>query len=212
MPVARITMRKIKDVLRLKLDAKLSHEQIASSLNISKGVVAKYVSLATSAGLDWSMISALSEADLERRLLAKPAKLSTFVIPDYGRMVQELRRKGMTLMLLWEEYQADYPDQQTYRYTQFCKHYRHFAKQLKRSMRQIHHAGEKLFIDFAGPTIPLADGGRAHIFVSAMGASSYTFACATPQETMVDWIESTVLALTFNMGCRNSLFPTTHVP
>ena len=207
MPVARITMRKIKDVLRLKLDAKLSHEQIASSLNISKGVVAKYVSLATSAGLDWSMISALSEADLERRLLAKPAKLSTFVIPDYGRMVQELRRKGMTLMLLWEEYQADYPDQQTYRYTQFCKHYRHFAKQLKRSMRQIHHAGEKLFIDFAGPTIPLADGGRAHIFVSAMGASSYTFACATPQETMVDWIESTVLALTFYDGVPQLIVP-----
>lgn len=200
-------MRKIKDVLRLKHDTPLSHEQIAGSLGISKGVVAKYVGLAAAAGLTWPDVQACDEITLERRLLAAPQRLRSHVQPDYGRTHQELRRKGMTLMLLWEEYRADHADGQTYSYSQFCDNYRRFAKQLKRSMRQIHRAGEKLFIDFAGPTVALSDGARAHIFVAAMGASSYTFACATPRETMVDWIESTVKALTFYGGVTQLIVP-----
>ena len=172
-------MRKIKDVLRLKLDAKLSHQQIALALNVSKGVVAKYVGLAAAAGLDWPTICLLEEAALEQRLLVRAERSPVYVVPDYGRIHHELRKKGVTLMLLWEEYRAEYAAQQTWRYTQFCTHYRNFAKKLKRSMRQIHRAGEKLFIDYAGPTIGLTDGSRAHIFVAAMGASSYTFAWAT---------------------------------
>ena len=169
-------MRKIKDVLRLKLQAGLSHEQIATALHISKGVVAKYASLANAAGLDWPAINGLDEHELEHRLLGKPVKPSGYAWPDYGRVHQELQRKGVTLLLLWEEYQAQYADRQTYRYTQFCGHYKAFVKQLKRSMRQTHRAGEKLFIDYAGPTLAVAEGERAHIFVAAMGASSYTFA------------------------------------
>lgn len=200
-------MRKIKDVLRLKLDARLSHEQIAAALHISKGVVAKYASLASAAGLDWATMRTLSEAELEQRLLAKPAKPASYAMPDYGRIHQELRRKGVTLMLLWEEYQAEYADRQTYRYTQFCEHFRAFARRLKRSMRQTHRAGEKLFIDFAGPTMALTDGGRAHIFVAALGASSYTFACATPRETMADWLDATAQALSFYGGCPQLIVP-----
>lgn len=200
-------MRKIKDVLRLKLDARLSHEQIAAALRISKGVVAKYARLAAATGLDWPAVRALDEAELESRLLAKPAKSPAYAMPDYGRIHQELRRKGVTLMLLWEEYQAEHADRQTYRYTQFCEHYRTFAKRLKRSMRQTHRAGEKLFIDFAGPTIALTEGGRAHIFVAALGASSYTFACATPRETMADWLDATAQALTFYGGCPQLIVP-----
>jgi transposase len=200
-------MSKIKDVLRLKLDAKLSHQQIATALKISKGVVAKYVGLAAAAGIDWAAVSQLEEAALSQRLLARPERPTGFAVPDYGRIHQELRRKGVTLMLLWEEYQAEYAGQQTWRYTQFCEHYRKFAKTLKRSMRQIHRAGEKLFIDFAGPTLGLIDGSRVHIFVATMGASSYTFACATPRETTVDWIESTVKALTFMGGSPQLIVP-----
>ena len=200
-------MRKIKDVLRLKLDAKLSHEQIAAALGISKGVVTKYVGLAASAGLDWPTVQGHDEAALERLLLVAPQKPRDHVQPDYGRIHQELRRKGMTLMLLWEEYRADHADSQTYAYSQFCDNYRRFARQLKRSMRQIHRAGEKLFIDYAGPTIALTDGSRAHIFVAAMGASSYTFACATPRETMADWLESTARALTFYGGVTQLIVP-----
>lgn len=200
-------MRKIKDVLRLKLDARLSHEQIAAALKISKGVVAKYAGLASAAGLDWATISELDEPQLERRLLTKPSKPATYVLPDYGRIHQELRRKGVTLMLLWEEYQAEYADRPTYRYTQFCEHYKTFAKRLKRSMRQTHRAGEKMFIDYAGPTIAVADGGRAHIFVAALGASSYTFAWATPRETMADWLDATARALTFFGGVPQLIVP-----
>ena len=152
-------MRKIKDVLRLKLDAKLSHQQIADALGLSKGVVTKYVGLAAAADLDWPAVQSMDEAALERRLLVGAQKARAYVQPDYGRVHQELRRKGMTLMLLWEEHRADYADCQTYAYSQYCDNYRRFAKQLKRSMRQVHRAGEKLFIDYAGPTIALTDGG-----------------------------------------------------
>lgn len=200
-------MRKIKDVLRLKLDARLSHQQIAQALGISKGVVTKYVGLAATAGLDWAAVQAADEATLERRLLVGPERPRDHVQPDYGRLHHELRRKGMTLMLLWEEYRADYADRHTYAYSQFCENYRRFAKQLKRSMRQVHRAGEKLFIDFAGPTIGLTDGSRAHIFVAALGASSYTYACATPRETMADWIESTARALKFIGGVPQLIVP-----
>lgn len=193
-------MRKIKDVLRLKLDAKLSHKQIAAALGISKGVVTKYVGLAAVAGLDWAAVQDADETELERRLFVTPERPRDHVQPDYGRLHQELRRKGMTLMLLWEEHRADHADRQTYAYSQFCVNYRRFAKQLKRSMRQVHRAGEKLFIDYAGPTIGLTDGSRAHIFVAALGASSYTFACATPRETMADWLASTARALSFFGG------------
>jgi len=200
-------MRKIKDVLRLKFDAGLSHERIAASLGISKGVVAKYIGLAAAAGLDWPTIAALDETGLQRRLLAAPVRASGFVLPEYGRIHQELRRKGMTLMLLWEEHVAQHPDEATHRYSQFCENYRRFARQLKRSMRQTHRAGEKLFIDFAGPTVGLMDGSRAHIFVAALGASGYTFACATPREGMVDWLGSTARALAFLGGVPQLIVP-----
>ena len=200
-------MRKMKDVLRLKLDAKLSHAQIAAALGISKGAVTKYVGLAAAAGLDWPAVQGCDEAALEQRLLVAPPKPRGRIQPDFGLFHQELRRKGVTLMLLWEEYRADYASSQTYSYSQLCNNYRRFAKQLKRSMRQIHRAGEKLFIDFAGPTLALTDGSRAHIFVAAMGASSYTFACATPRETMADWLESTARALSFYGGVTLLIAP-----
>lgn len=200
-------MRKLKDVLRLKLDAKLSHQQIASALGISKGVVTKYVGLAAAAGLDWSAVQDADNTELAHRLLVTPERPRDHVQPDYAGLHQELRRKGMTLMLLWEEYRADHAEHQTYAYSQFCVNYRRFAKQLKRSMRQIHRAGEKLFIDYAGPTIGLTDGSRAHIFVAALGASSYTYACATPRETMADWLASTARALSFFGGVPQLIVP-----
>ncbi len=206
-PAPRINMRKIKDVLRLKLDAKLPHQQIADALGLSKGVVTKYVGLAAAAGLDWPAVQGMDEAALEQRLLVRSQKVRDYVQPDYARVHQELRRKGMTLMLVWEEHRADHAHCQTYAYSQYCDNYRRFAKQLKRSMRQIHRAGEKLFIDYAGPTIALTDGGRAHIFVAALGASSYTFACATPSETMADWLGSTVRALAFYGGVTQLIVP-----
>lgn len=207
MPAHRMNTRMIKDVLRLKFDGGFSHDRIAASLGISKGVVTKYVGLAKAAELDWASACDMDEGELERRLMGKPTGPAAYAQPDYGRIHQELRRKGMTLTLLWEEYQAEFADRQTYRYTQFCEHYRTFAKRLKRSMRQIHHAGEKLFVDFAGPTLALTTGRRAHVFVAAMGASSYTFACATPAETMEDWLGGIARALTFYGGVPQLIVP-----
>jgi transposase len=203
----RINMRKIRDVLRLKLEARLSHEQTAAALQISKGVVTKYLTLATAAGLDWNQIQALDDTALHNRMLGTPLRASGFVQPDYGRIHQELRRKGMTLMLLWEEHGAQHPGQAIHSYSQFCENYRRYAKTLKRSMRQIHRAGEKLFIDYAGPTVELTDGSRAHIFVAALGASSYTYACATPRETMADWLGATAQALRFMGGVPKLIVP-----
>ena len=206
----RINMRKIRDVLRLKLEAKLSHQQIVAALGLSKGVVTKYVALVKAANLDWAQIQQLDDTALHNRLLAIPQRISAFVQPDYGRIHQELRRKGMTLMLLWQEHveqHSNQPEQTTYRYTQFCELYRRYAKSLKRSMRQVHRAGEKLFIDYAGPTVALADGSRANIFVAALGASSYTFACATARQTTADWLGATAQALRFIGGVPQLIVP-----
>lgn len=200
-------MRKIKDVLRLKFDAQLSHQQIATALGLSKGVITKYVGLATAAGLDWAAIQDIEEVVLEQRLFIARECPRDHAQPDYANLHRELQRKGVTLTLLWEEYRAEFADRHTYSYSQFCENYRQFARQLKRSMRQIHRAGEKLFIDYAGPTIALTDGSRAHIFVAALGASSYTFACATPRETMADWLTSTAKALSFIGGVPQLIVP-----
>jgi len=200
-------MRKIRDVLRLKLQARLSHERIAAALQLSKGVVAKYVHHATAAGLSWEQIAALDDTTLHNRLLGTVVRASGFVAPDYGLMHQELRRKGMTLMLLWQEHVERHGAANTHKYSQFCENYRSYAKRLKRSMRQVHRAGEKLFIDYAGPTIELNNGTRAHIFVAALGASSFTYACATPRETMADWLGATAQALRFYGGVPQLIVP-----
>ncbi|MBC7917077.1 MAG: IS21 family transposase [Rhodoferax sp.] len=214
MPAPRINMRKLKDALRLKLEGGQSHQQIADALAISKGVVTKYVGLAVAAALDWPAVQAMDEATLERRLLSAAQQVPTYTRPDYGRIHQELRRKGVTLMLLWEEYCAQVSDEHTpehptrpWRYSQFCENYRQFAKRLKRSMRQNHRAGEKLFIDFAGPTVPLTVGGQANIFVAAMGASGYCFAFATATQTAADWLNATARALTFYGGVSQLIIP-----
>ncbi len=211
-------MRKLKDALRLKFESGLSHQQIASALGISKGVVTKYVGLAVAAGLNGQSIAAMDEATLERRLLASPRPSDTYAQPDYGRIHQELARKGVTLTLLWEEYCAQVGDEHSadhpvkpWRYSQFCENYRRFARLLKRSMRQVHRAGEKLFIDYAGPTIALIDGGqevgRANLFVAALGVSGYCFCTATPAQTAKDWLDATAQALRFYGGVPQLIVP-----
>jgi len=117
-------MRQIKDVLRLKLELHHSHQHIADSLGLSKGVVAKYVKLASTAGLHWPQIQAMDETALHTRLVGAPQRASSFVAPDYAQMHQELRRKGMTLMLLWQEHSERHPDACIHSYSQFCENYR----------------------------------------------------------------------------------------
>ena len=200
-------MRRILDVLRLKLESHHPHQRIAEMLGLSKGVVTKYIKLASAASLTWSQIQDMDETALHQRLMAAPVRASSFVTPDYAKLHQELGRKGMTLMLLWQEHTERHPNEAVHSYSQFCENYRCFAKKLKRSMRQVHRAGEKLFIDYAGPTVALADGSQAHIFVSALGVSGYTFAYATAHETMADWLAATAQALRFYGGVTELIVP-----
>ncbi|MEO8748115.1 MAG: hypothetical protein ABI379_10755 [Rhodanobacter sp.] len=129
----------IKDIFRLKYQGGLSHERIARSLSISKGVVAKYLGLAGAAGLDWQATAELDEGALERRLLGRSAAEDRLVEANFAQVHVELRRKGVTLVLLWQEYRAANEGRRTWAYTQFCEHYKAFAKTLKRSMRQQAH-------------------------------------------------------------------------
>ena len=204
-------MRRIRDTLRLHLQAGLSYNEVARTLKISKSVVGKYVSLARAAGVDWAMVQALSDEELEARLY-RPAvpKSSHQLAPDFALVHQELKRVGVTLQLLWEEYARD--NALAYKYTSFCIKYRAFAQGLKRSMRQIHIGGEKLFVDYAGQTVPLIDASTgeitaAQIFVATLGASNYTYACATARQTTADWIGAQVRALEFFQGVPRLVVP-----
>jgi transposase len=197
--------------LRLHLQAGLSYGEVGRTLNISKSAVGKYVLLARVAGVNWEVAQSLSDEDLEARLF-RPAltRATKQDAPDFGRVHQELKRAGVTLMLLWEEYARDNP--LAYKYTSFCIKYREFALRQQRSMRQVHIAGEKLFVDYAGSTVPLIDPAtgeisQAQIFVATLGASNYTYACATPRQTTADWIGAQVRALEFIGGVPRLIVP-----
>ena len=213
MPVKQVSMRKIKECLRLKWSCELSHEKIAKALSLSKGVISKYVQLAQASGLYWEKISTLDEIDLQRLLLPSIKRTrGERVLPDWGITHREMHKKGVTLQLLWEEYGDAHPGVATYGYTRFCQLYHDYAGTLKRSMRQIHRAGEKLFIDYAGPTVPIIDQlsgeiSQAHIFVAVLGASNYTYACATARETQADWLHGLMGALHFMGGVPEMIVP-----
>lgn len=213
MPTKRVTMRKIKECLRLKFVCGLSHAQIARALGLSKGVVSKYVRQAERAGLDGESVVSLDEVEIETRLLpsAHPAS-AVSVLPEWSMVHQELRRKGMTLQLLWEEYVDAHSGAVTYSYSHFCHLYQAHVATLKCSMRQTHLAGEKLFIDYAGQTVTIEDATsgqsiKGHIFVAVLGASNYTFACATLGETRVDWLNSLIKAYAFFGGVTRLVIP-----
>jgi transposase len=205
-------MRRIREVLRLKLVCGLSHREIARALGVSVGAVSHYGRLGEQAGLGWPEVEAMDESQLEARLMPRAVPIGRRVLPDFATIHQELKRKGVTLTLLWEEYVAAHPGETTYRYTQFCQRYADWALTLQRSMRQVHHAGEKCFVDFAGQTLPILDAVgatayRAHIFVAVLGASNYTFARATAAESMAEWLSAISLALEFYGGVPAMLVP-----
>ncbi len=213
MPKEPISMRKFKDVLRLKFEAGLSQRQIASALNLSVGVVNKYLNAAQAAGITWPPPDDLSESQLRRKLSSSDGDSSepVYAQPDFAAIHQELKRKGLTRLLLWEEYAAANPDNH-YQYTQFCFHYQQWCGRLRLSMRQIHRAGEKMFVDYAGPTVPIINSttgefDEAQIFVAVLGASNYTFAEATYSQQLHDWIASHVRAFEFFRGVPKLVVP-----
>ncbi len=204
-------MRRIREALRLHLQAGLSLNEVGRALKISKSVAGKYVSLARIAGVDSALAQTLTDEELQARLY-RPAlpRSSQRLAPDFALVHQELKRAGVTLQLLWEEYARG--NAQAYRYTSFCVKYALFAQSLKRSMRQVHIGGEKLFVDYAGQTVPIIDASTgeittAQIFVATLGASNYTYACATARQTTADWIGAQVQALEYFGGVPRLIVP-----
>ncbi|MBI3758818.1 MAG: IS21 family transposase [Deltaproteobacteria bacterium] len=211
MPASRSTMRTIREVLRLKYESGLSHERIAAACGISKGAVTKYLQRARAAGMQWPVPSDRDDSELANAIFGRVGKPTRYAEPDYAAIHLELKRKGVTLQLLWGEYRAAHPGS-AYQYTQFSVLYRRWFKSQARSMRQSHRAGEKCFLDYAGPTVSVIDGKSgeirpASIFVAVLGASSYTYAEASLSQSLPEWIGANVRALEFFGGVPEILVP-----
>lgn len=198
-------MRKVGEALRLRAGG-LSTRKIAASLGIGQSTVSDYLARAKRAGLCWPLPDGLTEADLERRLFRRQGGEARrdLAQPDWPAVHRALKRKHVTLSLLWEEYKAEHPDD-GYAYSRFCELYRRWEGRLTASMRQHHLAGEKLFVDYAGDTLDVVDGGsgelrQAQLFVAVLGASSYTYAEASWTQTLPDWIASHVRAFAYFGG------------
>ena len=152
----RITMRKIRDILRLRHEGGLSIRQIKAGTKVSIGAIQKLLTRAKTLGLGWPLDPDLTDTELAGLFYprADTRVSNRFEVPDWAVMHQELKRKGMTLQLLWEEYTEQYPNR-CYSYSQFCDRYRHWRGLQKRSMRQDHKAGQKCYVDYAGQTVPI---------------------------------------------------------
>ncbi|MDA1100574.1 MAG: IS21 family transposase [Proteobacteria bacterium] len=211
MPRERLPMHKIRDVLRLHAGG-LSKRRIAASLNVGRTSVGAYVNGAARAGLNWPLPEDLSDEDLERLLYPGSVAVSRDLrpLPNWPVLHRELRRPGVTLSLLWEEYRAVHPT--GYGYSRFCGLYRAWKGGLSPTMRQNHVAGEKMFVDYAGATLEVIDGltgevQSAQIFVATLGASSYTYAEATWTQTLPDWIGSHTRAFGYFGGIPRQVVP-----
>jgi transposase len=209
MPAQRLSMRKIREVLRLKWQHTMSDREIAQCCRVSKTTVSTIVLRAKSAELEPSLLEAFSDTELEQLLYPASQKPeSSKSMPDWSWVHQQLQMKSVMLMLVWMEYRekCSHP----YEYTSFCNHYKNWRQ--KYSMRQIHLAGDKLFVDYAGHTIPIRDTltgcvHQAQIFVAVLGASNYTYAEATWSQGGSDWAGSHVRALEFIGGCPRIIVP-----
>jgi len=212
MPAQRLSMRPVREVLRLKWACGLSDRKIAHSLRVSRPTVAEYVRRAQAAGLSWPLPDTLDDTALEKRLFATAATtpVAKRPTPDWAIVHRELKRPGVTLVLWWQAYKALTPD--GLQYSQFCQAYRQWAGKLALVMRQSHRAGETLFVDYAGQTMPVVDPltGEVHeaaIFIAVLGASNSTCAEATWSQSLPDWIGSHVRAFAALGGVPQVVVP-----
>lgn len=209
MPRPRISMRKTKEILRLALSEGLPQRQIAQSTGASKTTVQDILAKAKAFDMEWEQIKDLREAAIVARLLpcrreaAKPD-------PDWNYVQIELTKKGTTLLLLWLDYKQENPEALSY--SRFCQRYRDWKKTSSLSMRQHHTAGDKLFVDFSGLGVPwidieTGDIQKAEVFVAVLGASSFTFAKATADQSSRSWLDCHIAALEFIGGVPAAIVP-----
>jgi transposase len=213
LPEMKLPMRKTREILRLHFESQLSPRQIASICQVGKGSVQRYLVRLRAAGLSWPLPADLDDVALERRLFPAPPVASSYdrPLPDWAAIHKELKsRKNVTLQLLWEEYKQAYPE--GYAYSWYCECYRQWEHRLDVVLRHEHRAGEKMFVDHAGQTVPVTDPKTgevrpAVVFVAVLGASNYTYAEATWTQNLWDWIQSHVRAFEFFAGSSRLVIP-----
>ena len=205
-------MRKIKEVLRLHFEHQQSARQIAKSCDIARSTVKEYLHRAEQAKVTWPLPPEMDDATLENQLFPPAPLISSEKrqMPPMEYLHRERKRKGVTLQLLWHEYKEANPE--GYQYSQFCERYRQWTQKLDVCLRQEYRAGEKLFVDYAGQTIPIQDpltgkNQEAYLFVATLGASNYSFAEATLSQDLPSWIQSHVHAFEFFHGVAEILIP-----
>ena len=207
MPRPRAVMRKIREVLRLTLGEQLSQRRVKQITGVAEATQYDYVKRARAAGLAvWPLPSDVDEQELERRLFVSAGPpVERRPVPQWAQVKNELRRKGVTMQLLHEEYLEQHPG--GYQYSQFCRLYHEWRRHLDVVLRQDHQAGKKMFVDFPGQTVPIYDAETeaqvmaAQIFVSVLGASNYVYAEALPSQQLVPWVNAHAHALAFYGGC-----------
>ena len=214
LPMQRLSMRKLKEVLRLRYELGLGQRQIARSCSIGHGTVYEYLKRAREAGVSWPLPEGWDDRQLEAALFGgtpRRAYETRKPQPDFAQLHEELQRHPhLTLQLAWEEYRQAHPD--GYAYSRFCELYQQWRQRLDVVLRQEHAAGEKLFVDYAGATIPIHDpqGGperQAAIFVAVLGASNYTYAEATESQELEHWIGSHIRTFEFLGGVPKLVIP-----
>lgn len=203
-------MHELKEILRQKLSLGRSHREVAASIRVSAGKVGHVCSLAKELGLDWPAVEKMADQQLERAMYPRAELPSVRVEPNWPQVHLELRRKGVTLMLLNVEYLEQHPG--GYRYSAFCDRYHEWLRKHSPVMRQVHVAGDKMFVDYAGTTLALVDPrtgevSEAQVFVAVLGASNYTYVEVTRTQNVWDFCGSVARAFTFLGGVPAAIVP-----
>lgn len=210
MATERLPMHDLREILRQKLALGRSHREVARSVGVSPSTVASVVADARAHGLDAAAVDAVTDAELEERVYPKSPPSCMRPEPDCAALHVELRRRGVTLALLHVEYLGAHPD--GLRYTAFCDRYRAWQKRHSPVMRQVHIAGDKLFVDYSGMKPRLVDPvtgevTEVELFVAVLGASNFTYAEATRTQQVADFIGSVSRTLTFLGGVPRAIVP-----
>lgn len=210
MAQARLSVRKIREVLRLKTEARLSDRQIAAVLGSARSTVQECLRRARTASLSWPLPVDLDDDELHERLYPRAPAPPRYPTPDFAAIQRELATKGVTRMLLWQEYKAKHPD--GCQYSAFCRDYDAWLGRQDAVMRFEHVPGDKLFVDYAGKTMAVVDRHTgevdvAQVFVAALGASNYTYVEATLTQTVADWLGAHVRALEYFGGVPKAIVP-----
>jgi transposase len=214
MPTERIAMRRVREMLRMIRDGGVPLREVARRAGAAPSTVREMVKRFERSGLNWPVPLDMTDTELEMRLYGEAGTKRGHrrrPEPDWAALNRELKRKHVTLQILWDEYIEANPD--GYRYSRFCDLYRGWEGRLPVTMRQTHLGGDKLFVDYAGDTVPViidlrtGETRAAHLFVAVMGGSSLSFAHAGWTETLPDWIDAHVRAFAFFGGAARLLVP-----